>query len=121
MSEDRHVEKPFLQQLATLGWTVVEHGPGIPTDPTISLRSGFRQTLLPEVFRNAVRDINRTEGGAPWLWEHSPWPTSWWPWGRPWSGGDGDPGVLKSLGPGVRPRSIFRRSPGIRGRPEEAT
>ena len=33
MSEYFHVEKPFLEQLATLGWTVIDQGHGqIPTD-----------------------------------------------------------------------------------------
>ena len=29
MSEYLHVEKPFLDQLATLGWTVIDQGPGV--------------------------------------------------------------------------------------------
>ena len=34
MSEYFHVEKPFLDQLATLGWTVIDQGHGlIPLDP----------------------------------------------------------------------------------------
>lgn len=64
MSEYLHVEKPFLDQLAALGWTIVDQGCGmIPTDPTASLRHSFREWLLPEVFRDAVRAIN------PWLTE----------------------------------------------------
>ena len=56
MSEYLHVEKPFLDQLGTLGWTVVDQGHGIiPSDPAASLRVSFREWLLPEVFRNAVR------------------------------------------------------------------
>jgi type I restriction enzyme, R subunit len=62
MSEYHHVEKPFLDQLAALGWQVVdqEHGM-IPSDPAKSLRNHFREWLLPEVFREAVRSLN------PWL------------------------------------------------------
>ncbi|HUW29517.1 MAG TPA: HsdR family type I site-specific deoxyribonuclease [Sulfuriferula sp.] len=68
MSEYLHVEKPFLDQLGALGWTVVDQGQGfIPSDPTISLRGSFREWLLPEVFREAVRDINRTADGTAWL------------------------------------------------------
>ena len=68
MSEYRHVEKPFLDQLAALGWEVVDQGCGrIPADPAASLRESFRQWLLPGVFRDAVRAINRTEDGRPWL------------------------------------------------------
>ncbi len=62
MSEYLHVEKPFLDQLAALGWTVVDQGCGmIPSDPAKSLRKTFREWLLPDVFRESVRAIN------PWL------------------------------------------------------
>jgi type I restriction enzyme R subunit len=68
MSEYLHVEKPFLDQLAALGWEVIDQGFGsVPTDPEKSLRTSFRQWLLPEVFREAVRAINLTEEGRPWL------------------------------------------------------
>ena len=68
MSEYLHVEKPFLSQLQALGWTVIDQGQGIfPSGPAASLRTHFRQWLLPEVFRNAVRAINRTASGAEWL------------------------------------------------------
>lgn len=68
MSEYLHVEKPFLDQLAALGWTVIDQGQGfIPSDPTASLRDTFREWLLPEVFREAVHAINRTVDGTPWL------------------------------------------------------
>jgi len=70
VSEYLHVEKPFLDQLAALGWEVIDQGQGfIPNDPTISLRGSFREWLLPEVFREAVRDINRTTDGTAWLTE----------------------------------------------------
>jgi len=70
MSEYLHVEKPFLDQFGTLGWTVVDQGHGIiPSDPAASLRVSFREWLLPEVFRNAVRGINRTADGQEWLTE----------------------------------------------------
>ena len=68
MSEYLHVEKPFLDQLAVLDWTVIDQGHGmIPTDPSKSLRSSFRQWMLPDLFREAVRSINCTEDGTPWL------------------------------------------------------
>ena len=55
MSEYLHVEKPFLDQLAKLGWKVIDQGQGIiPSDPSLSLRDTFREWLLPEVFREAV-------------------------------------------------------------------
>ena len=50
MSEYFQVEKPFLDQLAALGWTVIDQGYGmVPSDPAASLRGGFREWLLPEV------------------------------------------------------------------------
>lgn len=68
MSEYLHVEKPFLDQLATLGWMVIDQGHGmIPSDPAGSLRGSFREWLLPEVFRNAVRSLNRPADGTEWL------------------------------------------------------
>ena len=68
MSEYLHVEKPFLDQLAALDWKVTDQGQGIiPTDPAKSLRTSFREWLLPEVFREAVRSINLTQDGRPWL------------------------------------------------------
>ncbi len=68
MSEYLHVEKPFLDQLGTLGWTVIDQGQGlIPSDPRASLRGNFREWLLPEVFRDAVRAINLTADGKAWL------------------------------------------------------
>jgi type I restriction enzyme, R subunit len=68
MSEYLHVEKPFLDQLKALGWTVIDQGQGfIPSDAAASLRAGFRDSLLPQVFRDAVRSLNLTEDGKPWL------------------------------------------------------
>lgn len=68
MSEYLHVEKPFLEQLAALGWEAMDQGPGfIPSKPSTSLRTSFREWILPEVFRDAVRAINLTRGGEPWL------------------------------------------------------
>lgn len=68
MSEYLHVEKPLLDQLASLGWEVVDDGPGaLPSNPTKSLRTTFREWILPEVFRDAVRSLNLTADGTPWL------------------------------------------------------
>ncbi|TAM06714.1 MAG: type I restriction endonuclease subunit R, partial [Pusillimonas sp.] len=63
MSEYTEVERPFLQQLAALGWTVIDQSAGIPQDAVPSLRANFRQWLLPEVFDRAVRAINRCDDG----------------------------------------------------------
>ena len=68
MSEYLHVEKPFLDQLAALGWTAIDHGQGaFPADPATSLRTSFREWVLPAVFRDAVRAINTGADGVPWL------------------------------------------------------
>lgn len=67
MSERTLVEKPFLDQLAALGWQVVDQGTGVPTDPMKSLRKSFREVILPSVFRESLHAINRTEHGQPWL------------------------------------------------------
>ena len=67
MSEYSEVEQPFLVQLQSLGWQVVDQGQEIPSDPTKSLRHNFRQWLLPEVFANAIRQLNTTNDGQAWL------------------------------------------------------
>ncbi|MDP2140047.1 MAG: HsdR family type I site-specific deoxyribonuclease [Gammaproteobacteria bacterium] len=66
MSEYTEVEQPFLQQLAALGWQIIDQGREIPCDPGASLRTNFRQWLLPEVFNKAVAALN-THTGKSWL------------------------------------------------------
>lgn len=67
MSEYSFVEKPFIDQLDALGWTVVDQGQGIPTDPAKSLRENFREVTLRDVFNRAVLAINATADGRTWL------------------------------------------------------
>lgn len=67
MSEYTEVEQPFLQQLQTLGWQIIDQGQSIPQDPSPSLRLNFRQWLLPNVFNQSVRALNTTVDGTPWL------------------------------------------------------
>lgn len=67
MSEYTEVEQPFLQQLATLNWIVIDQGEDIPLDPSKSFRQNFRQLLLPDVFNVAVSKINTTPDGQEWL------------------------------------------------------
>ncbi|MCY1196695.1 type I site-specific deoxyribonuclease, HsdR family [compost metagenome] len=69
MSEYTEVEQPFLQQLQSLGWEVIDQGPDIPADPTRSLRASFRQWLLPDVFAKAVAALNPGTEGDTWLTE----------------------------------------------------
>ena len=58
MSEYTYVEKPFLDQLAALGWGVIDHGEGIPGDPTISYRTSFREVTLKGVFKQSVKAVS---------------------------------------------------------------
>ncbi|WP_257293607.1 type I restriction endonuclease subunit R [Endozoicomonas sp. YOMI1] len=67
MSEYTEVEQPFLKQLEGLGWTAIDQGEAIPQNPAASLREHFRQWILPDVFRSAVKAINQTEEGQCWL------------------------------------------------------
>ena len=67
MSEYAFVEKPFLEQLAALGWIIMDQGPSFPTNPANSLRTSFREVVLADVFRNTVRSINQTEQEWQWL------------------------------------------------------
>ena len=70
MSEYAHVEAPLLAQLAGLGWTVIDQGCAmIPQDPARSLRTSFREMILPQVFRDSVRALNQTPDGQDWLSE----------------------------------------------------
>ena len=70
MSEYAHVEKPLLTQLDGLGWTVIDQGSQtIPQDPARSLRTSFRDLILPQVFRDRVRALNTLPDGREWLTE----------------------------------------------------
>lgn len=66
MAEYKNVEKPFLEKLHLLGWEIVEHGFGIPQDPSVSYRSSFKEMTLKEVFRDSVQRINK-HNGIEWL------------------------------------------------------
>ncbi len=67
MSEYAYVEKPFLDQLATLGWQVIDQGAIFPTNPARCLRTRFRDIFLRNIFFQSVWAINLTEDGRPWL------------------------------------------------------
>ncbi len=66
MSEYHFVEKPLLNQLASMNWTVIDQPAGIPTDPAKSLRTSFREVVIKSEFIKAVNAINLHEGKA-WL------------------------------------------------------
>lgn len=56
-------EKPFLDQLALMGWKVVT---GNLDEPSATGRESFREVLLKDDLRKALRRIN-TRDGEPWL------------------------------------------------------
>ena len=66
MSEYQFVEKPLLNQLGAMDWRVIEQPSGIPTDPTKSLRSSFREVVIKVEFITTVKSLNLFEG-KPWL------------------------------------------------------
>ena len=67
MAEYINVEKPFLEKLRQLGWTVIDQGLGVPQEPEKSLRENFKQVLLPKVFKESIKAINKTVDGREWL------------------------------------------------------
>lgn len=69
MSEYTEVEQPFLAQLATLGWEVIDQGQQIPSDPARSQRSNFKERILPGVFTQAIAALNHGPDGGTWLTE----------------------------------------------------
>ena len=69
MAEYINVEKPFLDKLRQLGWTVINQGQGVPQDPEKSLRENFKQVLLQKVFKDSIKAINKTADGREWLTE----------------------------------------------------
>lgn len=58
------VERPFIEQLVGMGW---EYTPGDEHDPAKTQRQSFRDVLLMDDLRAALRRINVDEQGQPWL------------------------------------------------------
>ncbi|MDP2209236.1 MAG: HsdR family type I site-specific deoxyribonuclease [Bacteroidota bacterium] len=67
MAEYINVEKPFLDKLRQLGWQVIDQGLGVPQEPEKSLRSNFKEVVLPKVFKDNIKAINKTDDGREWL------------------------------------------------------
>ncbi|MBP7232988.1 MAG: type I restriction endonuclease subunit R, partial [Syntrophaceae bacterium] len=67
MAEYINVEKPFLDKLRHLNWNVIDQGIGIPQEPAKSLRENFKQVVLPQVFKDSIKAINKTDDGREWL------------------------------------------------------
>ncbi len=58
------VEKPFCEQLRRMGWEWLE---GDTDVPELTERANFREVLLRDRLRAALRKINLGPGGQPWL------------------------------------------------------
>ncbi len=63
-SEQAQVERPFITQPQSLGWDYLEGDTGVPY---LTERQSFRQVLLVDCLRAALRRINRDEADHPWL------------------------------------------------------
>ena len=70
MAEYTNVERPFLDKLRQCGWHVIDQGPGIPQEPERSLRTTFKEVILSDEFKKAIRKINLTPDGREWLTEN---------------------------------------------------
>lgn len=64
--EDQDVERPFIAQLAALGWTHVE---GSIDDPAVTGRASFSDVIQEGVLRERLRVLNPGPDGQPWLEE----------------------------------------------------
>ena len=62
--EFEQVEQPFLGQLVGMGW---KHTTGNLDHPTATGREGFREVLIVDDLREALRRINLDPEGQPWL------------------------------------------------------
>jgi len=62
--EKTYVEMPFIEQLKAMGW---EHIEGDIDVPYLTERESFRDVLLTDRLRNAVKIINLDDNGNPWL------------------------------------------------------
>ncbi len=62
--EFTQVEQPFLDQLAGMGWKIIH---GNIDFPTVTGRGSFREVLLLNELRGALRRINLDDDGEPWL------------------------------------------------------
>jgi type I restriction enzyme, R subunit len=61
MSEYASVEKPFLDKLGQIGWTIIHQGgtaDSVPENPATSLRSSFSEYALRNVFFRSIQKIN---------------------------------------------------------------
>jgi type I restriction enzyme R subunit len=59
-----HVELPIIQQLISMGWQYIE---GSWDSPEVTERENFKQVLLIERLKAAIKRINLDDNGNPWL------------------------------------------------------
>lgn len=64
LDERTKVEIPLIEQLESLGW---EHLEGDIDVPYLTERESFREVLLKERLKEAIRRINLDDDGQPWL------------------------------------------------------
>ena len=62
--EYQYVERPLIEQLKAMGW---EHLRGAPPGSPGAGRDSYTEAVLAGRFREAVRRINLTDDGRPWL------------------------------------------------------
>ena len=67
MSEYTFVERPFLQQLQSLGWQVIDQGEAPVHYPEASMRSTFRDWILRDEVIRQIQKINLTDDGYEWI------------------------------------------------------
>ena len=64
LNEEQQVERPLIEQLKGMGW---QHLPGDIDVPYLTERERFREVLLRDRLRAALKRINLDEEGQPWL------------------------------------------------------
>jgi len=62
--EYEEVERPFVDQLVSMGWKFTT---GNPDDPTATGRESFRDVLLLDDLRRALVRVNVNDEGQEWL------------------------------------------------------
>lgn len=63
-NEDNQVERPFIEQLKGLGWSFLA---GDKSLPAVTERKTFREVLLKDRLRSAIRKINADDAGDSWV------------------------------------------------------
>jgi len=59
-----YVEKPTIDQLVSMGWQYIE---GSWDDPQVTDRENFKQVLISDRLKAAIKRINLDDNGNPWL------------------------------------------------------